>query len=309
MPWGYLDKAGNVAIDFVYEHAIPFHQGRACVRQNGRTGYIDLHGRFVVPPIFDPNGSGSFVDDLAPVMNEKGKCGYIDRSGNMQVPASFDYAGAFSGGLAAVEVDGEFGLIDKSGDFVIHPKYDEMGEFSGGLVWAIRNQEAFYINREDKIVFGPFQRAFDFQEDVATVYNDGAYCLLHLNGTRHQLDDCEFLSGCSEGMCAYHQNGRSGFLNKHGYVVVEPTYDNAARFREGKAAVVLDGKWGAINPQNELVVPCKFDALSAVYEGIACARLEGRTVFLQLDGSILFETEYRAFSPFHAGLTPAYAAL
>lgn len=51
------------------------------------------------------------------------------------------------------------------------------------------------------------------------------------------------------------ENGKWGFVNKNGSMVVEAKYDKVTEFNEyGYAAVNKDGKWGAINKKGEEVV-------------------------------------------------------
>jgi hypothetical protein len=44
--WGYIDKKGNVIINFMYEKAGSFINGSANVTLNGKQGYIDHDGKF-----------------------------------------------------------------------------------------------------------------------------------------------------------------------------------------------------------------------------------------------------------------------
>jgi hypothetical protein len=42
-------------------------------------------------------------------------------------------------------------------------------------------------------------------------------------------------------------NGKMGFINKKGVLVVPAIYDSAFNFYQGRAAVEVDGKWGFIS--------------------------------------------------------------
>ena len=54
---------------------------------------------------------------------------------------------------------------------------------------------------------------------------------------------------------AKNENGKWGFTNKNGDIVVEAKYDKVTEFNEfGFAGVELDGKWGSINANGEEVI-------------------------------------------------------
>ena len=50
-------------------------------------------------------------------------------------------------------------------------------------------------------------------------------------------------------------NGKYGFENKDGKVIVEPVYDNAIEQNDyGYSAIKKDGKWGAIDQYGNVVI-------------------------------------------------------
>ena len=68
--WGYIDNAGNPAIDFQFQDALSFGQHLAAVEQNGAWGYINLSGTVVIQPQFIE--AKSFSNGSAPVLTERG---------------------------------------------------------------------------------------------------------------------------------------------------------------------------------------------------------------------------------------------
>ena len=49
-------------------------------------------------------------------------------------------------------------------------------------------------------------------------------------------------------------NGRYGYIDASGRIVVQPQFEGARDFSEGLAAVLLNGKWGFIGPSGKLVI-------------------------------------------------------
>ncbi|EQC2648382.1 WG repeat-containing protein, partial [Campylobacter coli] len=55
-----------------------------------------------------------------------GKWGFIDKNGEFVIKPKFDSIWSFREGLAKVGLNGKYGLIDKSGKIVIEPKFDDI---------------------------------------------------------------------------------------------------------------------------------------------------------------------------------------
>jgi hypothetical protein len=85
--------------------------------QNGKTGFIDSTGQFIIKPQFQ--SANDFSEGLAAV-RMGGTYGFIDESGHMVVQPQFDYATAFHEGLALVYNDGKPLFIDRSGKKAFH---------------------------------------------------------------------------------------------------------------------------------------------------------------------------------------------
>ncbi len=55
-----------------------------------------------------------------------GKYGFIDKNGDFVIKPKFDDAWYFREGLAAVELNGKYGFIDKSGKIIAKPEFDDI---------------------------------------------------------------------------------------------------------------------------------------------------------------------------------------
>jgi|GEM_PF-2162730 len=65
------------------------------------------------------------------------------------------------------------------------------------------------------------------------------------------------------------KQGKFGFCDRTGKIVITPQYDEAYLFHHGLAVVAKDGKYGVINTENEAVLPLKYAAAQMnVYAGI-----------------------------------------
>ena len=75
----------------------------------------------------------------------------------------------------------------------------------------------------------------------------------------------------SEGMAAVSIDGRFGYIDHRGEVVVSPQFDLASDFYQGLAEVVVGRKAGVINRQGEFVVPPMFRRAIPLTGGVIIA--------------------------------------
>lgn len=73
----------------------------------------------------------------------------------------------------------------------------------------------------------------------------------------------------SEGLAAVKVEGKWGYINTEGTMVIEAIYDGANRFSEGLAAVSKNGRWGYIDKNGETVIAFQYESTYAFSEGLA----------------------------------------
>ncbi len=180
-----------------FELAGRFANGMAAVKVNkngdGRWGFIDKSGEFVIPPQF--NQADAFVDGLAAVQlnpnlnslslqptslsgsDRGGAWGFINREGLMAIAPQFQELGHFSEGLAAVRSGTKWGYIDETGNWTVPAKFDVAGNFRGDLALVgERNSTGAmaygYINRSGTLMLAPqtgIVTASSFSEDLCAM--------------------------------------------------------------------------------------------------------------------------------------------
>lgn len=77
----------------------------------------------------------------------------------------------------------------------------------------------------------------------------------------------EALGGFSNGVAALKKNGKWGYINTDGDVVIPFEYDSALTFSEGLAAVEKNGKWGYIDINNNAIIPLEYIYATSMVDG------------------------------------------
>lgn len=86
---GYIDRQGNVIVDFLYECSSQIHDGLAKVQLNNKWGFINKKGEVVIPFIYDD--ADRFRDGEAQVIKDD-ETFLVTMSGKrLNTPVTTDY--------------------------------------------------------------------------------------------------------------------------------------------------------------------------------------------------------------------------
>ncbi|HYG14182.1 MAG TPA: WG repeat-containing protein [Bacteroidia bacterium] len=81
------------------------------------------------------------------------------------------------------------------------------------------------------------------------------------------------------------KNGKTGFRDLDGDIVIEPKFDAAEMFSEGFSAVQVGKKWGLIDETGKYIIEPKYDYLGSVNNGLAAYSLGDKYGFLNTEGT------------------------
>ena len=100
--------------------------------------------------------------------------------------------------------------------------------------------------------------------------------------------------------------GKKGFIDNQGEIVIEPKFDHAGHFSDGLAAVQIDGKWGFINTSGEIVIEPRFEqeAWPPPYfqDGMCAFKAGDKWGFITKTGKQAILPRYDEVSGFSEGL-------
>jgi len=288
---GFIDKTGKVVIQIIYDGVKDFSEGLAAVSKNYKWGYIDKTGKVVVPLEYD-YGASPFREGLARVSKD-GKYGYIDKTGKVVIPLEYFVAGDFHDGLACVSkstasnyYDKKYGYIDKTGKVVIPFEYDRGSNFSEGLAVVVKNNLNGVIDKTGKFIvpFGDIKhedgyRITNFKDGVAIIVKNEKKSLIDKTGkVIASLDQYDDLFGFGDKMISVRKDGKYGYIDTTGKLVIPLEYNRALNFYEGVAYVAKDEGYGYIDATNKVVLPFEYTNMSReVCEGMIVAQKMDQT--------------------------------
>ena len=99
------------------------------------------------------------------------------------------------------------------------------------------------------------------------------------------------------------RNGKFGYINKKGEVVLPCEYDDADDFSEGLAKVKVKDSYGYIDNTGEIIINCIFDNKAGDFsEGFARVRVKGKYGFINKSGQVVIPCKYDDAGSFSDGL-------
>lgn len=198
---------------------------------------------------FFPNKAIFVVDDDIFIADSNGGIDFIDLSDEQlnALKASLIDDSEFHDGLAKLEMGDKWGFINKTGAFVVNPQYDEVEDFKDGYATVRCDHKWGIINAKGELIIEPIAsesyglRLLDKGCFVAKVgYNQ--YGII-TNGNKWIVEPIyEDLSFLCDGLIAAKKDGKYGFINLQGTVIISIQYDRAWDFNNGTADVELNGE-------------------------------------------------------------------
>lgn len=266
------------------------YQGQVCaVEINGYWGYVNDRGQTLIGTQY-PVGT-AFFDDFGVVEKQNENKSYewemIDIEGNKRRSISNDTkiqsCGNYSCGVYPL-FDGESYQYYTSEGKKVFEKFVYAGTFYEGYALVSDNEGYFVINNKGKAVTDKYK---DIKRDALEISvrnelfwakKDDTFSLYNLKGKKIGDVECEEVSPFLENgdMAAVKQDGKWGFVDKKGKMIIEPQYEDAHSFSNGFAAVKKEGKWGFINADNKVCIGCDFEDASDFNES--------GNVFINRDG-------------------------
>jgi hypothetical protein len=134
------------------------------------------------------------------------------------------------------------------------------------------------------------------------VFYDGKWGFINKSGDLVVKEQFDGVDGFSDGMCAVRCGDKWGFINSTGEIAVSPHYDEVRGFSEGLAAVCLAGKWGVIDRSGDLVIDFQFDLVADFSEGLAPVRLAQKSGVIDRRGDLVIDFQFDFVTGFSEGL-------
>lgn len=100
------------------------------------------------------------------------------------------------------------------------------------------------------------------------------------------------------------ENGKYGFINSSGQIVIKPIFLGAGEFSEGLSHARINGTYGYIDETGDFVIKPQFDYATPFNEGLAIVYKNGKPFFINRKGQKIFECNFSDIQQFENGIAP-----
>jgi hypothetical protein len=278
----------------------------AAVDDSYGIGYVDRHGRFVIPPQQRLAMAYGFYDGMAEVTIPDGpekegryKSGFIDTSGRQVIPFQYDRARGFSEGFAEVQLNDRWNFIDKSGRLLLNEWVDQTAfGFSEGLAPVKKGDLWGYVDTRGTFAIAPkFSYITPFNSGRAMVYLDRTISSKGrmIDRAGRFVTEREFepsLNHFREGL-VFVDDDATGLecLDIEGKTVLSPEklagLSWHGNFEQGLASVrsKAKGKYGYINRSGDVVIEPQFVQAEDFSSNLARIATRKNMLWIEIDRS------------------------
>ncbi|ERM84377.1 hypothetical protein P872_15135 [Rhodonellum psychrophilum GCM71 = DSM 17998] len=232
--------------------------------------------------------------------------------------------------------DTGFGLINREGEYILEPIIDELIHLEENYFYAFDGKQYMLIKaREERAdikytsyhkitlgqnnmmleyIHGKLRRVMDNEgilldqtgmEKVTQVgykkYNvylrDKSVGLLGEGGWLvNPVLNLETILPGKENLYGAKKEGKYGFINKSGQMLIENRFDEISVFSEGLAAVKRNGLWGFVNKADQIIVTPQFEEVLDFHNGLSVVKQNGKSNLIDKNGGVLLGNWYSRIS-------------
>ena len=291
---GLVNDKGNIIVEANYKEVKnlgeTYKEGYITISEDGKYGVISTTKKQLLENKYE---------EIEPVylanyylIKEAGTLKLINSSGEILVDKGFDEIKSVTKRGIIFVKNNLYGEMNNAGEVTIEAKYQDLKEVKEGIYIAKQNDKYGIIDGEQNIKL-PFDYTgmtynekanlflADNQEYKTSIINEGyevklTGILSEINTEktyiRMRIDDeykyynfnCEEKSNTEiltdNTLFLSKKDGKFGYINKKGDVVVEYIYDDATEQNEyGYVAVKKDGLWGSLNKDGKEIIEPKYN--------------------------------------------------
>jgi uncharacterized protein (TIGR02145 family) len=250
---------------------------------------------------------------LVKAVGRDGKYGYIDKKGKYVISPVYDYAQDFSEGVAWVQIEDQSPtLIDKSGKIILQADsiiwaYPFFNGTAAVSYYSEGKEYGTFINKKGNPITPPIEGKF------SPFLNDGLYAFQGKESRKwgfknekgeivinEQFEDAgDTLYGFSDGTAEVKVGSKWGLINKKGQFVVNPQYDLFSRDGGGLYYVKVGKKYGWVNKKGEILINPQFDLAFPFLENkLTSVQMGRKWAYINKKGQIEINPQFAMALPF-----------
>lgn len=255
--YGVIGTNKKIVVPVQYEDIESAHSGNYyIVKEDGK---LKIFNSSTNEDIETNAAEVKSIDGENIIIKSGNNYGLIDISGEQKLEAKYqDLTYTFSEYYIAKE-NNKYGIIDSEGNVKLEFKYDYLTYRKDEDFIEGSNNESInsdIIDRNLEVKLSGIISSINLEDGYMKIRVNNEY--QYYNFKFENKKNTELLS--NNTLFLAKKDGKYGYINKDGVVVVNYIYDDATEQNKyGFAAVKKDGKWGAIDEEGNMVVECTLE--------------------------------------------------
>lgn len=290
--YGLVDNIGTVVIENKYKDIMPltdqYEDGFIVENEDGKYGLIGYSKQEILKTEYDEikqvSGDKNYYitkegndievidlegkkylagdyDDIISVNNgnaiikKNNKFGIVKVDGTKLIDSKYDSIVYANGDNYIVEDNTKYGVINTNGEELIEIKYENIIYRDSAGFYEATNEDYtsdLIDNNMDVKLTGVIVSEVNEQDGYIKVRQDNNY--KYYNFRFEEKTTNEILSG-NTIFLSRNEEGKYGFVDRNGNVVVNYIYDDATEQNDyGYASIKLDGKWGSVDSRGNIAI-------------------------------------------------------
>lgn len=291
---GLVNDSGSIIVEPEYKEikniGNNYKNGYITINQEGKYGVISATKKQILENQYEEIAQ-TYLGQYY-LIKQEGKQKLVDSKGNTIIEEGFDeIKSETSNGVIFVK-ENLYGEINKTGEITIEAKYQDLKEAKEGTYIAKQNDKYGIIDQEqnEKITFNYTGITYNEEANLyladdetyktsiiddkfnikatgilSEINIDKSYIRMRIGNEYKYFDlkgeeksNTEILK--DNTLFLNKKDGKYGYVDKKGNVVVEHIYDDATEQNEyGFVAVKKNGLWGSIDKQGKIIIEPKYN--------------------------------------------------
>jgi len=255
-----VSRTPEFACGSFFDQAFILGNGFVRCSENGKWGILKNQNETILPFVYSEIQPFKTASGYLFSIRQDQKEGLANEKGLLLVSLKYESVKPAKDQMVLARLNGKWGLLNAKEEWVVENKYDSL---------------VAHTKRMDEADFPLF------------AYRKGKSAMVNAKGVfLHDFMEGKWIFA-GEGTFFLFNEGVFSLWNGLGKPAGDLSFENALPFAEGKAPVQIQGKWGFINPSGRLVIPARFEAVLFFQKGIGYAKEKGLWGVMKNNGSWL----------------------
>ena len=257
--YGVVDISNGQVLEMKYDGISKIHQGDYyVVTDSGKQKVVKKDGTESLNGSYDEITAILKNPENGVIYKDGEKYGVMSLSGEKTINATYDELKEAKSGILIAKTGDNYGIIDLTGNTLVEFKYRGISYNEKADLYvtedASYNNEILDSNYEVKLTGMLID--LDDEDGYIEIRQNDEYKYYNLEFEEEKESDVF----PSNTLFVSKKDGKYGFVDKDGKVVVDYIYDDAtSQNAYGYAGIKKDGKWGSINKDGKVVQDPVYD--------------------------------------------------